>query len=222
MAGLRVCTEYFSILSPLMKSLRLRVRGGDIEHYLCGSLLPSHARESFFVCRALNLELAGVRDAVRGNANMGRVRMAFWRDMIAAAYASKGDGVGERRELTSHPLFAPLAATVHQHKHTRRWFDRLVDARERDLDGAAPATLGDVEGYGEATQSSLLYLCLEALGVRDVHADHAASHIGKAMGIATLLRALPVHARLGQQYLPTELLAKVREGGTGKGDNTVQ
>jgi hypothetical protein len=28
-------------------------------------------------------------------------------------------------------------------------------------------------------QSSLLYLTLEAAGVRDVHADHAASHLGK-------------------------------------------
>jgi hypothetical protein len=40
---------------------------------------------------------------------------------------------------------------------------------------------------------------LEALGVRDATADHAASHVARAAGIATLLRSLPVHARLGQQ-----------------------
>ena len=189
-----------------MKSLRLRVRSGDIESYLCGSLLPSRARDSFFACRALNLELASVREAVRGNASMGHMRMAFWRELIGALYS---DERSTKRELSAHPLYSHLSTSVMLHKHTRRWFDRLVDARDRDLDGVAPETIGDVEAYAEATQSSLLYLSLEALGVRDVNADHAASHIGKALGIATLLRALPVHARMGQHYLPAELLKKV-------------
>ena len=192
-----------------MNALRVRLRSGDLESYLCGSLLPSRARDSFFACRALNLELASVREAVRGKASMGHMRMAFWRDFIAALYSGDGNAT-TRRELTAHPLFDPLSSSVARHGHTRRWFDRLLEARDRDLDGVAPATLGDVEAYAEATQSSLLYLSLEALGVRDVDADHAASHIGKAVGIATLLRALPVHARLGQHYLPSELLEKVR------------
>ena len=62
--------------------------------------------------------------------------------------------------------------------------------------------------YGEYTQGSLLYLALEACGVRDIHADHAASHIGKAAAIATVLRALPVHARLGQRYMPGDVMTK--------------
>jgi hypothetical protein len=34
-------------------------------------------------------------------------------------------------------------------------------------------------------QSSLLYLTLEAAGVRDVHADHAASHLGKVCAFSS-------------------------------------
>ena len=34
-------------------------------------------------------------------------------------------------------------------------------------------------------------------------------HVGIAAGLATLLRGLPVHARLGQRYVPDEVLAAV-------------
>jgi len=44
-----------------------------------------------------------------------------------------------------------------------------------------------------------------------VHADHAASHIGKAQGLATLIRAVPYHARKDNVYLPTDLMIKVKQ-----------
>lgn len=50
------------------------------------------------------------------------------------------------------------------------------------------------------------YLVLETLGVRNDDADHAASHIGKAVGIVTLLRGTKFHIAQNQLYLPTELL----------------
>ena len=36
----------------------------------------------------------------------------------------------------------------------------------------------DMETYAENTASALLYLTLESCGVKNVNADHAASHIG--------------------------------------------
>ena len=206
-------------LRRLHSTLQQRVRSGDSEAYLCGSLLPSRARGSFFAMRALNIEVAGVRDAVRGNAAMGRVRMAFWRDLVGAVCAPAGGAAAAAAaapsQFSAHPLFEPLQEAVAAHGHTRRWLDRLVDARDADLDGRAPATVAAMEAYFEATQGSLLYLTLEALGVREAGADHAASHVARAAGIATLLRSLPVHARLGQQYLPLDILEKVRAGGAG-------
>lgn len=70
-------------------------------------------------------------------------------------------------------------------------------------------TIKDMETYAENTASTLLYLQLESLGVRDVSADHAASHLGKAIGIATLLRALPFHASRRRLVLPAQVTAKV-------------
>lgn len=47
-------------------------------------------------------------------------------------------------------------------------------------------------------------------GVKDVHADHAASHIGKAQGIATCLRATPHHSGRRRVYLPMDVCMLVR------------
>ena len=188
-------------------ALREKLRSADYEAYLCGSLLPSQARDSFFTLRALNAELASVREAARGNAATGRMRMAFWRDLVDKAFSGAAAGASG---ATAHPLFEPLKACLGRHKHTRRWLERLIDARDSDLDGSAPVSVAELEAFSEATHASLLYLSLEALGVRDLHADHAASHIGKALGIANVLRGFPLHARLGLRYMPEEVMLKVR------------
>lgn len=70
-------------------------------------------------------------------------------------------------------------------------------------------TIKDMENYSENTQSSLLYLQLESLGVKDVNADHAISHIGKMIGISTFLRSLPFHVSQKRLVLPAEITAKV-------------
>lgn len=56
--------------------------------------------------------------------------------------------------------------------------------------------------------SSVNYLILEALGVKDVRVDHAASHLGKAQGIVTAIRAVPFHAKRRQVLLPLDILIK--------------
>jgi NADH dehydrogenase [ubiquinone] 1 alpha subcomplex assembly factor 6 len=78
-----------------------------------------------------------------------------------------------------------------------------------NLDDHQFMTIKDMENYSENTQSSLLYLQLESLGVKDVNADHAISHIGKMIGISTFLRSLPFHVSQKRLVLPAEITAKV-------------
>jgi NADH dehydrogenase [ubiquinone] 1 alpha subcomplex assembly factor 6 len=66
-----------------------------------------------------------------------------------------------------------------------------------------------MEKYAEETASSLLYLSLECLGSKDVNFDHAASHLGKAVGICTFLKGTAYHIKKRTIYLPLSLLAKV-------------
>lgn len=183
-------------------AIRTHVKRADYEGYMCTALMPSHAREPMLAMRSFNLELASVRDASRGNVQTARMRMAFWRQFVAAAYEPAAGG-------NSHPLFKEFAGAVKAKQLSRAWLDRLIDARDADLDAPPPATLGDLERYGEMTAGSLTLLALEACGAaEDAAAEEAAVHLGRAAGITTALRALPVTARLGQRYIPTDFMHK--------------
>ena len=56
----------------------------------------------------------------------------------------------------------------------------------------------------------LLYLQLAAAGVASKEADHAASHLGKAVGITTLLKGTAFHASSRRSYLPLDWCADQR------------
>lgn len=49
-------------------------------------------------------------------------------------------------------------------------------------------TLEDMEKYVEDSVSPIYYMILEDSGIKNVHADHAASHLGKAQGLVNMLR----------------------------------
>lgn len=55
------------------------------------------------------------------------------------------------------------------------------------------SSMDDLESYAEYSQSSLLYLLLEAMQVRCEPAEFAASHVGVCKGIVTLLRGHELH-----------------------------
>ncbi|XP_039320324.1 NADH dehydrogenase (ubiquinone) complex I, assembly factor 6 isoform X5 [Saimiri boliviensis] len=81
----------------------------------------------------------------------------------------------------------------------------IIDEREKNLDDKAYRNIKELENYAENTQCCLLYLTLEILGIKDLHADHAASHIGKAQGIVTCLRATPYHVSRRKVFLPMDI-----------------
>lgn len=69
-------------------------------------------------------------------------------------------------------------------------------------------TTDELTAHAEATSSALLYAQLALLSLSDSDAlAHAASHVGVAAGLATLLRALPFHASKRRMVLPVDLTA---------------
>eukprot|EP00753_Platysulcus_tardus_P010390 PLAT2625.1.p1 GENE.PLAT2625.1~~PLAT2625.1.p1 ORF type:complete len:198 (-),score=83.86 PLAT2625.1:52-579(-) len=76
------------------------------------------------------------------------------------------------------------------------------------MEGRQSKTVEDAEDYAELTGSSLLYLQLELLRIRDSNADHAASHLGRTLGLITLLRSVPFFASQGKLPLPTDVMAE--------------
>uniref|UniRef100_A0A3Q3BNI4 NADH dehydrogenase (ubiquinone) complex I, assembly factor 6 n=1 Tax=Kryptolebias marmoratus TaxID=37003 RepID=A0A3Q3BNI4_KRYMA len=171
------------------------VRSRDYEGFLSSLLLPVEARRSSLALRAFNVELAQVKDSV-SQKSIGLMRMQFWKTAIEEIY---------RDDPPNQPISTELCRAVRTHSLTKRWLLRIVTEREKDLNDRAYRNIQELETYSENTQSSLLYLLLECLGVKNVHADHAASHIGKAQGIVTCLRAIPYHSSRRKVYLPMDI-----------------
>ena len=149
---------------------------------------------------AFNLEIARVRETV-SEPMLGEIRLQWWREAIDTAY---GDAAARR-----HAVVEPLTDAIRTHGLTRGHFDRLIDVRAFDLGDAPPASVQALVDYAESTSSTLLWLALEALGVReDAAADAAARAVGIAWAILGLIRAMPHHLRQGRVYLPADLAAE--------------
>ncbi|CAI8006228.1 NADH dehydrogenase (ubiquinone) complex I, assembly factor 6, partial [Geodia barretti] len=174
------------------------VRRFDHEHYLCCLLLPPCSRAASITLRALNVELAQVKDVV-SDKRIGEMRIQFWRDAIDLAF--KGTP-------PQHPVAKELSLAIHRHQLSKHWLTRLLDARERELGVSTYLTTSDLEHHAEWTSSSLLYLTLQTLGVEDVSSDHAASHVGKAETITTLLRAVPYHLSRRTVLIPMDIISR--------------
>jgi NADH dehydrogenase [ubiquinone] 1 alpha subcomplex assembly factor 6 len=76
----------------------------------------------------------------------------------------------------------------------KSWFTKVINAREQYMDNRPYTSLETLESYAENTYSTLMYLTLAALPLNSLSMDHVASHIGKATGIAAVLRGIPLIA----------------------------
>jgi NADH dehydrogenase [ubiquinone] 1 alpha subcomplex assembly factor 6 len=175
------------------------VRRHDRDRFQTALFAPVARREALFALYAFNYEIARVRESVT-EPMLGQMRLQWWRENIAAAF----DAAPARH----HPVVEPLSATIRDLALSREHFDRLIDAREADLSDEPPASLAGLEDYGEATSARLIYLALEALGVREPVAGEAAHHVGIAYALAGLLRAMPFHAQAGRSFIPAELVQR--------------
>ena len=131
---------------------------------------------------------------------LGRIRLQWWRESIAAIY----DG----RPVRRHEVVEPLAETIRARGLTRAHFERLIDAREADLGDTPPPDLAALEAYAEASSAPLVLLALEALG-----RARRRGACGRTRGSASPTRSpaccapTPFHARARRTYLPADLLA---------------
>jgi NADH dehydrogenase [ubiquinone] 1 alpha subcomplex assembly factor 6 len=137
-----------------------------------------------------------VREAVT-QPILGRIRLQWWRENVAAAY--------ENSQVGRNDIVEALTAAIRERELTRANFDRLIDAREADFDEDPPASLAALEAYAEGTSSQLIQLALEVLGVRDREAAEAGRHVGIAYALAGLLRALPLLIASGRLFIPTDI-----------------
>jgi NADH dehydrogenase [ubiquinone] 1 alpha subcomplex assembly factor 6 len=172
------------------------VRRHDRDRFQTVLFAPAARREALFALYAFNYEIARVRESVT-EPMLGRIRLQWWRENIAVAY--------EGGAVRHHPVAEPLTFVIRELGLIREHFDRLIDARETDLEDEPPASLAALETYAEASSARLVYLALEVLGVHDPAAIQAGLHVGIAYSLTGLLRAMPVR---GRQIIPAEIAAQ--------------
>jgi phytoene synthase len=173
-----------------------QVRQYDHDRFMTAIFAPTAARENLFALYAFNIEIAKVREAV-SEPLIGRMRLQWWRDTLDRLYAG---------ETIAHAVAAPLGEAIRAASLDQAVFERLIDARETDLEGAPPKDMRALEAYAEGTGAPLLALAFRLAGAADADPE-AARLIGTAWSLTGLLRAVPFHARQRRLYLPQDVLA---------------
>ena len=80
--------------------------------------------------------------------------------------------------------------------------------KDAELQTPMHLTIDSLTSHAESTSSTVLYLLLSLLSLSSSNFSHAASHLGIAQTIATLLRALPFHSKNKRMVIPAEITAK--------------
>ena len=170
------------------------LRRDDRDRYLCCLFASARQREALFALYAFNSEVARIRESVR-ETMLGRIRLQWWRDAIAAIAA------GERQ---AHPVAIGLAVTFRDFDLDPAPFHALLEARERDLDDAPVADMGALTGYAEATGTALMPAVLRVLDHDTVSVRVGADNIAVAWALTGLLCTTPYLARAGRCVLPLD------------------
>jgi phytoene synthase len=129
------------------------------------------------------------------------MRLQWWRDALERLRAG-GD--------IAHGVAGPLGQAIARHRLPSQAFERLIDARETDLDRTPPMDMAALLAYAEATSAPLLELAARIAVSGETLTDdavRAARLVGTAWALTGLLRAVPFHARQRRLYLPADLLA---------------
>nr|CAI5833387.1 unnamed protein product [Callosobruchus analis] len=130
------------------------------------------------------------------------MRLKFWEEAIEKCLNNNA------KIVPKHPVAIEIFKANSTHKLSKRHFRKLISSRHEYFKKNTFNNLEDLEKYAEDTVSSIYYLILEGSSVKNIDADHAASHLGKAQGIAQQIRSASHAARLNFIPIPLETLAR--------------
>ncbi len=174
------------------------VREGDKDRFLATLFIDAAKRDAVFALYAFNLEIARLRELV-SEPIPGEMRLQWWREILDGARSG---------EAMAHPVASALLKAISDHSLPVAPLQALIEARTFDLYDDPMPSLNDLEGYCGETASALFQLVALILNDgRDPGTADVSGHGGVAYALAGLMRALPIHARRGQVFLPADLIA---------------
>jgi phytoene synthase len=176
--------------------LGILVRKVDFDRFLTSLFASEDLRGDLFALYAFNYEVAKTAESVTQPV-MGQIRLQWWREAIGESYAGK-----PRR----HEVALALHRATGRAGLPRKFFDGLIDAREKDLEPAPFGQMRELEDYADATSGHVMRLAARILGAGD-RLDEFARSAGIAYAFVGILRAIPFHAARGRVLLPRDHLA---------------
>lgn len=175
------------------------VEHGDPDRFLAAMAAPRPARAPLLVLAAFNLELARAPWVTR-EPLIARMRLQFWRDVLA----------GE--ESAAHEVAGPVRALAIERALDPALLAAMIDAREAEIGVRAPfADEAALWAYLEGGAGALLALSVQALGgpksgpesgPESGPVSAAVRGLGAAQGLANYLMAIPALEGAGRQPLP--------------------
>eukprot|EP01095_Lingulamoeba_sp_RSL-Kostka_P013473 TRINITY_DN559_c4_g1_i1.p1 TRINITY_DN559_c4_g1~~TRINITY_DN559_c4_g1_i1.p1 ORF type:complete len:329 (-),score=55.90 TRINITY_DN559_c4_g1_i1:187-1173(-) len=179
------------------------VRKYDYYNYFTSFFFPTvKQRQSHIALSAFNVEIAQIADSTNKIDN-ALLRYQFWKEVIDNIYSGKDLGAYRL------PITHELEKAIKNHELSKQFLKNMINEREKDVkNGGIIRTMSDLETFGSNTIGNLLRLKLEVLGIKDVEADHVASHIGTSMSLVTMIRSLPFLLQKRICRIPTELMVQ--------------
>lgn len=180
------------------------VRDFDRERFVTALFAPADRREALMLLYAFNVEVARIRESVH-EPMAGMIRLQWWRDTLVAA--------SEGRPVDHHPIAGPLGELIRLHALPLDLFERLLTARESDLEACGPADIEAAEAYAADTSASLTTLALALLGAEGQEVITAGRHVGIAWALVGQVRALGFHLSIGRLTFPETVLHETGTSG---------
>ena len=173
------------------------VKDHDPDRFLLSMFLPPVSRESVWSLCAFNYEISKTREVV-SESTLGLMRLQWWRDAIKNLY--------EQDTVLDHEVLKPLADTIKKHDLPREQMDKLLYAREFDLEDVLPGNLEGLMNYADFTTQPLFELIIKA--TEDDPAQYVMQPIAINYALAGILRATVFYAQQHRVYLPEDLMQK--------------
>jgi NADH dehydrogenase [ubiquinone] 1 alpha subcomplex assembly factor 6 len=149
-------------------------------------------RESLFALYAFDHEIGKVRHVV-SQPMAGLIRLQWWREALDAIASGRPPG---------HPVAKALPAVLRTSSGARARLEAAIDARERELEGSAPADLAALERELEGSAATIVEVALLTLGAADPAALEVGRKVGLVIGLTDRLRDLERDRRHGHLLLP--------------------
>ncbi|MGH1456889.1 MAG: phytoene/squalene synthase family protein [Alphaproteobacteria bacterium] len=170
------------------------VQKAEPDLFLLSMFAHVERREDLWALFAFHHEIAKTRDVV-SESTLGLIRLQWWRDSIGEIY---DDGY-----VQAHEVLKPLADAIEKYDLPRDHFDKLIYAREFDLENVSPGNVEGLLNYCDFTTAPLFELAVQITG--DDPAQHIIQPIAINYGLAKVLMAAPYFAKGGRLMLPEDL-----------------